>query len=105
MSLQTGQKIARYNWDTITIPQTVINRVNFLGKNQPEHFIFTDGKVRQIGKSEITGVEGDQNVTPQILTEEYDELYEQDFVNEELAEYPTEDEDHLEAYLNQELTT
>ena len=31
MSLQTGQKITMYNWYEITLPQTVINRVNVLG--------------------------------------------------------------------------
>ena len=56
MSFQTGQKITRYNWDEIPIPQTVINQVNVLGKYQPEFFIFTDRKGRQIGESEITGV-------------------------------------------------
>ena len=104
MSLKTGQKITRYNWDEITIPQTVINRVYFPGKDQPEHFIFTNRKGRQIGESEITGVEGDHNGTPQILIEEYDELDEQDVVNKELAAQPTEDEDHLKAELNQEIT-
>ena len=32
MSLQTGQNITGYNWDEIPIPQTVINRINVLGK-------------------------------------------------------------------------
>ena len=82
----------------------MINWVNVLRKDQPEHFIFTDRKGRQIGESEITGVEGDQNVTPQILIEEDDDLNEQDIVDKELAAQPTEDEDHLKAYLNQELT-
>ena len=54
-----------------------MNRVNILGKDQPEHFIFTDGKGWQIVKSEITGMEADQNVTPQILIEEDDDLNEQ----------------------------
>ena len=27
MSLKTGKKITKYNWDEIPIPQTVINRV------------------------------------------------------------------------------
>ena len=49
-------------------------------------------------------MEGDQNVTPQILIEEDDDLDEQDGVDEELAVQPTEDEDRLEAHLNQELT-
>ena len=105
MSLQAGHKITRYNWDEIPIPQTAINRVNVLGKDQPEHFIFTDRKFWQIGESEITGVEGDQNVKPQMMIEEDDDLYEQDVVNEELAAHPTEYEDYLEEDLNQELTT
>ena len=58
MSLQTGQKITRYNWDEIPIPQTVTNQVNVIGKDQPGHFIFTDRKSQQIGESDITGVEG-----------------------------------------------
>ena len=77
MSLQTGQKITRYNWDEIPLPQTVINRFNVIGKDQPEHFIFTNRKGWQIVESDITGVEGDQNVTPQILIEEDDDLGEQ----------------------------
>ena len=43
-------------------------------------------------------------MTPQILIEEDDYLYEQDVVDEELAAQTTEYEDHLESYLNQELT-
>ena len=43
-------------------------------------------------------------MTPQILIEEYDDLDEQDVVDEELAAQPTEDEDRLEADLNRELT-
>ena len=81
MILKTGQNIIGYNWDEITIPQTVINRFNFLGKDQPEHFIFTNRKGRQIGESEITGVEEDQKVTPHILIEEDDDLNEKCVVN------------------------
>ena len=44
-------------------------------------------------------------MTPHILKEEYDELNEQDVVDEELAAQLTEDEEHLEAYLNQDPTT
>ena len=54
--------------------------VNVLGKDQPEYFIFTDIKDRKMGESKITGVEGDQNVTPKIFIEEYYDLYEQDVV-------------------------
>ena len=90
MSLQTGQKITRYNLNEIPIPQTVINRVNILGNNQPELFIFTNRKVQKIGESDITGVEGDQNGTPKTLIEEDDDLDEQDVVNGDLESQPTE---------------
>ena len=103
--LKTGQKITRYNYDEIPIPQIVINRVNVPGKDQPENFIFTDRKGWKIDESEIKEVEGDQNGTPQILIEGDDDLNGQDVVDGELAAQPTEDEDHLEADLNQELTT
>ena len=63
VSLQNGHNITRYNWYEITIPQTVINRVNVLRKDQPEHFIFTNRKEEKIGESKITGVKGDQHVT------------------------------------------
>ena len=83
----------------------MINQVNFIGKDQLEFFLFIDIKVRQIDESEITGKERDQNMTPQILIEEYDELDEQYVVEEELAYHSTADGDHLEADLNQELKT
>ena len=43
-------------------------------------------------------------MTPQILIEEDEYLDEQDVVNKDLEAHPTKDEDHLEVYLNQELT-
>ena len=70
MSLQTGQNVTRCNWGKIPVPQTVIDRVNVFGKDQPEHFIFTDKNGWQISESDITRVEGDQNVTPNVLIEE-----------------------------------
>ena len=70
-------------------------------KGSTGNFIFTNRKGRKIGESDITGVEGDQNVTPQILIEEDDDLDEQDIVDEELAAHPTEYEDYLEVDLNQ----
>jgi hypothetical protein len=36
LNLTSGQKITRRSWDNIPIPQTVIDRVNLLGKDQPE---------------------------------------------------------------------
>ena len=51
MSLTTGSAITRYGWDQIPMPSSVIERVNRLGKNQPELFIFTDKKGRLIGEA------------------------------------------------------
>jgi hypothetical protein len=66
MSLNSGKKITRRSWDAIPMPDTVIDRVNTLGKDQPEHIVFTDHKGRPIGDVELTGVDGDaQNETPQ----------------------------------------
>ena len=42
MSLQTGKKLTCQSWDEIPMSDTVIARVNALGANQPELFVFTD---------------------------------------------------------------
>jgi hypothetical protein len=39
------------------MPQTVIDRVNILGKDQPEQFIFTDRKGRLIGDVELPSLD------------------------------------------------
>ena len=94
MRLKTEQKITRYNWVEIPIPQKVIYQVKVLGKDQPGNFICTDRKGRKIGESEITGVEGDQNVTSQNVIEEDDDLDEQDVVDKELTAQPTDTYGH-----------
>jgi hypothetical protein len=38
MSLATGQKLSRQTWDVLPMPNSVIDRVNTLGKDQPELF-------------------------------------------------------------------
>ena len=50
-------------WDMIPIPDTVIDRVNLLGKYQPGILVLTDSKGQLIrdGDVEITGVDGDGN--------------------------------------------
>ena len=40
------------------MPSSMIERVNRLGKDQPELLIFTDKKGRLIGKTDPTGVDG-----------------------------------------------
>jgi hypothetical protein len=49
MALSTGKKIVRRSWDVIPIPETVISRVNDLGRDQPEQMTFTDRYGRLIG--------------------------------------------------------
>ena len=57
MALSTGKKIVRRGWYVIPVPDTLITRVNALGSDQPEQFIFTDRRVRPIGDVEIPGVD------------------------------------------------
>jgi hypothetical protein len=42
MALNTGKVITCYTWDAIPMPNTVIDQVNKLGRDQPEHFILSD---------------------------------------------------------------
>ena len=57
MSLKTEKKITRRSWDIIPITDTVVNRVNEIGKEQPELFVFTNRKGQLIGDVEIPGVD------------------------------------------------
>ena len=59
MALNTGKKITRNSWDAIPMPDTVIARVNALGRDQPAHLIFTDRSGQLIGDVEIPGVDYD----------------------------------------------
>ena len=56
MALNTGQKITRYSWTEVPMPDTVIARVNQLGADQPEHLTFTDRHGNLIGDNETPGV-------------------------------------------------
>ena len=42
LSLKTGEVLVRYSWTEVPMPEDVINRVNHLGRDQPEQIIFTD---------------------------------------------------------------
>jgi hypothetical protein len=66
MSLKSMKKIIRRNWDAIPMPDTVIDRVNLLGKDQQEQLVFTDCKGCPIGDIELPGVDGDEasHITP-----------------------------------------
>jgi hypothetical protein len=58
MALNTGQKIIRRSWDVIPMPDTVIARVNTLGRDQPEQLIFTDRLGRLIGDTDDAEIPG-----------------------------------------------
>ena len=58
-TLRSGKKVTRRAWDELPMPDTVIDRVNELGKDQPELLTFKDRKGRVIGDVEIPGVDGD----------------------------------------------
>jgi hypothetical protein len=61
MALNSGTKIVHRSWDVIPMPDLVIDRVNALGRDQPQHMTFTDRHGRLIGDVEIPGVD-DQEV-------------------------------------------
>ena len=70
MSLASGKNITRYSWDAIPMTDTVIHRVNQIGRGQPKRFIFTDQKGRLIGNVKLTGVDGEES--QEILYEDDD---------------------------------
>ena len=102
MSLKTGSKVHRFIWDEVPMPGSVIKRVNTLGKDQREHFIFTDSKGRIIGENELTGVDGETENPLQIEIIEDDDLDQPDAIDEELAAQHTQEEHHQEANLGNE---
>ena len=61
MSLRSMKNITRRSWDNIPITDTVIDRVNLLGKDQQELLVFTACKGQTIGDGdvELTEVDGD----------------------------------------------
>ena len=69
LSLRSGQTITRRSWDRIPMPDTVIDRVEALAKGEPEMLTFTDRKGRQIGEVEITGVDGTETPSQNLIQE------------------------------------
>jgi hypothetical protein len=57
MALNSGKKIVHRSWDVIPMPDLVIDRVNALGRDQPQHMTFTDRHGHPIGDVEIPGVD------------------------------------------------
>ena len=56
MALNSGKKIIRKNWDLIPMPDSVIDCVNTLGRDQPKPLTFTYRHGRLIGCVEIPEV-------------------------------------------------
>jgi hypothetical protein len=57
MALNSGKKIVCHSWDVIPMPNLVIDLVNALGCDQPQHMTFTDRHGCLIGDVEIPGVD------------------------------------------------
>jgi hypothetical protein len=57
IALNSGTKIVRRSWDVIPMPDLVIDRVNALGRDQPQHMTFTDRHGQLIGNVDIPGVD------------------------------------------------
>ena len=53
MILRSMENITRKFWDMILMRDTVIDRVNILGKYQQEILVSTDCKVRLIGDGDV----------------------------------------------------
>jgi hypothetical protein len=60
MALNSGKKIVRRSWDVIPMPDIMIDRINTLGRDQPQKMTFTDRHGRLIGDIEIPGVDADE---------------------------------------------
>ena len=64
MALNTGSKLVRRSWDRLPMPDTVIARVNYLGRDQPKQMTFTDRKGQLIGEIELPGVARGEDEPP-----------------------------------------
>jgi hypothetical protein len=60
MALNSGKKIVRRSWNIIPMPDLVIDRLNALCRDQPQHIIFTDRHERLIGDVQIPGVDDEE---------------------------------------------
>ena len=82
MIFKTGQKIARYSWYEIPMPGILIDLVNTLGGDQPEHFTFRDSRGRLIVEFDLIGLDEEPTETPQQIKKvEYTDLKKSDAVN------------------------
>jgi hypothetical protein len=61
LALNSGKKIIHHNLDVIPMPDLVIDRVNALGRDQPQQMTFTDRLGGLIGDIEIPGMDTDED--------------------------------------------
>ena len=66
MTLESTNKVTRRIWDTIPMPDTVIDQVNAPGKGQPNNIQILDWSKRPIGDLDITGVNDGETKSPHI---------------------------------------
>ena len=76
----------------------MIERLNTLGKDQPEHLTLRDRNGQLIGEIDLTGVDGESNETPHKI-ENFEETYldQSDAVDKELAYQPPDEDQHQKA--------
>jgi hypothetical protein len=61
MALNSGKKIVHCSWDVIPMHDLVIDWVNALGRDQPQHMTFNNKNGRLIGDVEIPGVDAEED--------------------------------------------
>ena len=61
MSLRSVKNITRQSWDILPITDTVVDRVNILGKYQQSLLIFTDLSSRLTGDGDVELTEVDRD--------------------------------------------
>jgi hypothetical protein len=57
MSLRSGEKITRYSWTLLPMPDTVIDWVNTLGLKEPEFLSFAGRRGRPLGELNAPAVD------------------------------------------------
>ena len=63
MTLNKESKVTRHKWTELPMTESVIARVNFLGKDQPKDLTFLDRHGNPIGEIEIPGVDEQEEST------------------------------------------
>lgn len=93
MSLQTGAKFTGFKWTQLPIPESVIKRVNTLGKDQPRDLVFFDrhgNPIEDADTVQIAGVDGDTedvNIEDdQDIADELQEIAEQEETDNAIRE-------------------